>query len=576
MASFKPAPVHIHAHLAIEDPSKCGRLPDDVLCAIFNVCASLDPPYREETDNEGEVRYSLGWISIGHACRRWRTILLSLSPLWASIICTFPNAAPEIVSRARDAPLSFTNPYMRGGFVQDSLVQLALSHISRVRRLRLGANSRVDAKYRYAINEALTSRPLPLLEEFDVHVYHRPGRSADVYNRSSTGQFDPALRLEAPSLRSFTHCDLFTFTCPMLTSLSTTLWGIDAESYTRHLMDMLRGFPLLRTLSIGLRYGDVRTPGADRGRGGILTTNIPLSISPWTTCMRQPVTLDHLRDAHVSGTPRADVFGFWSCLRTPADTNIELVGLDLAEVIEPACHVLEHQLHDAALDTLVVRCPGELTVGVVLRRSRERRRTAGRHEIGLHTGVCRTEYKEMPGIMRTLVSALRADCIRHLNLLSLENDGYYDDEEMRRALEPLTAVSVVSIHASKGVGGILRMLRPREDGGAVPFARLDTLVVHMRKIPGEYETWHTECWSALTSVLHQRHRVHVPVREVRITGGWSTESMRSDLAGVESPYLDDVRDVVTVVRDKRIIKGIAEEGCMYYYTDLEVETDEEG
>ena len=70
------------------------------------------------------------------------------------------------------------------------------------------------------------------------------------------------------------------------------------------------------------------------------------------------------------------------------------------------------------------------------------------------------------------------------------------------------------------------MLDVSADGTGPIFPKLDTLVVHIRTKMFEYEHWHTECWEALTEVLINRKRAGFPVRELRITGGWISETAR--------------------------------------------------
>ena len=99
-------------------------MPDDVLCAIFEAYARLDPPSRRSVD--GRVVCRLGWIALGHVDRRWRSTLLGLSPLWADIVCVFPKAAHEIIARARDVPLTFEIPFVSDNALRKDLCDLAL------------------------------------------------------------------------------------------------------------------------------------------------------------------------------------------------------------------------------------------------------------------------------------------------------------------------------------------------------------------------------------------------------------------------------------------------------------------
>lgn len=520
--------------------SYCSSLPDDVLCAIFAASAELDPPYRVQ--NERNTVVHLGWVTLTHVDRRWRAILLTLSPLWADIICEFPKAACEMIARARDVPLTFNIAYnVLHEDNEEYLVQFALSKISQIRRLQVGSSRNdVDARYQDALTEALTNQPLPLLEELELYF-------ESYVTGSPTGCLDPYLLLCAPALRSFTHSTLFSFACPMLTSLDTTVDGVDIESSPRYLIDMLRAFPLLQTMRLCLRCSDSgETPPDD---------------SPWVACIGQPVVLDNLRSARISSRQqRLDVLGLWACIRAPGNTNVWLRGYDLASAACPTLHALDRQLQDPALDTLLIRCPGD----EVKVRSRSSRRT-----VALGTGRLERNHSQTPAIVSSIIPSLSA--IRHLNLLNVTNDGYYDNDEMRCALEPLTSVDTVSVHGEWGVQGILRMM----DAPEPIFCKLDTLVLHMR-IKDEYDVydehdWHTVCWEALTEVLDNRKRAGVPVRELCITGGWISEEVREGYEDVEAPHFARARAAAEVVRDERVVKPYHYE-CDCGDTDLEYET----
>ncbi|KZV65069.1 hypothetical protein PENSPDRAFT_656088 [Peniophora sp. CONT] len=145
---------------------------------------------------------------------------------------------------------------------------------------------------------------------------------------------------------------------------------------------------------------------------------------------------------------------------------------------------------------------------------------------------------------------------------------------MQRALEPLSSVEVVSVHGDFGISGILCMMNAFENGPKPLFPKLNTLVVHMRMKPYEFEDWHADCWQAIAELLDHRKRADVPVRELRITGGWRSEKLRQDWFGAEGPHLAKVHSAVEVVRDERMVKYY-EEGCDCCDTDLEGESDDE-
>ncbi|KZV61230.1 hypothetical protein PENSPDRAFT_693589 [Peniophora sp. CONT] len=105
--------------------SPIHRLADETLHEIFTLVAAQWPPrpalninardsairalYTDPTPEEWELvefdvthweRGSLGFVCIGHLCRRFRHILLAATELWATIVGIFPEATDAIVSRA--------------------------------------------------------------------------------------------------------------------------------------------------------------------------------------------------------------------------------------------------------------------------------------------------------------------------------------------------------------------------------------------------------------------------------------------------------------------------------------------
>ena len=106
------------------------------------------------------------------------------------------------------------------------------------------------------------------------------------------------------------------------------------------------------------------------------------------------------------------------------------------------------------------------------------------------------------------------------------------------------------------------------------FPKLDTLVLHMRMRTGAFEHWHADGWRAAIEVLEHRKRARVPVRELRITGGWYSDTLRAQiLLEVEDSFLSEVRSLVDKLRDERIVKQYCKvrEGCDCEDTDLESE-----
>ncbi|KZV74853.1 hypothetical protein PENSPDRAFT_153193 [Peniophora sp. CONT] len=60
---------------------------------------------------------SLGWITLGHVCHRFRGVLLGRRQLWASTVCSIPSsrAREQILSRCGDEPLDLRADYSSAG-----------------------------------------------------------------------------------------------------------------------------------------------------------------------------------------------------------------------------------------------------------------------------------------------------------------------------------------------------------------------------------------------------------------------------------------------------------------------------
>lgn len=288
---------------------------------------------------------------------------------------------------------------MEDKIVEARLIYLALSKISQIRSLLIGNwRNSVDANYEHDITKALTSTPLPLLQELELYLT-TPLTDIGGWPRHTMRCMDPSLLLRAPALRAYAHDTLFSFASPMLTSLDTTSHDINIETNPRHLVDMLRGFPLLEKLRLIVDYG-MRGLGTD-------STSVTYTI-PWSTFIVQPVVLEHLQSASIhTGEQQTDVLGLWSCIWAPANTSVWLIGVDLAQMASHASHALERQLQNPTLDTLLVSRFDGTTVQ--LRSSRSMRNTAGPYKVILANGLARgdTDYSQMPAIVSSVVSALR-------------------------------------------------------------------------------------------------------------------------------------------------------------------------
>ena len=112
---------------------------------------------------------SIGWIVLTHICARWRAVGLDLSRLWGDIIFVFPKARDTVLSRSRDAPLSFdfdtlvlAEPYLSPIKDSHSLFDLTLSQVQRASVITIPQTLRWDASL-------LRNRQLPHLQVLHVH-----------------------------------------------------------------------------------------------------------------------------------------------------------------------------------------------------------------------------------------------------------------------------------------------------------------------------------------------------------------------------------------------------------------------
>ncbi|KAI0045065.1 hypothetical protein FA95DRAFT_1574028 [Auriscalpium vulgare] len=100
------------------------RLPPEIICIIFFILSSINPPelsrhYDSEQGAYSRPRSHLGWLTIVHVCRRWRHIAFNHPALWAAnIIVPFPlgdNWAAIYHSRAQHMALTIQKPSLLSG-----------------------------------------------------------------------------------------------------------------------------------------------------------------------------------------------------------------------------------------------------------------------------------------------------------------------------------------------------------------------------------------------------------------------------------------------------------------------------
>jgi len=198
----------------------------DILVELFLILAQLDKP----------TPTSLGWISLTHVCRLWRSVGLDLAPLWADTFCSFASASACAVmrERARDVPHVVSLPRPLSRRHEDVLVHVVSSHIRAIHTLSLTSNS-------YSWVSLLHGKSLPSLHHLslsgssvrDPYIYKYPKLGPPLIATSLETAYlkaDRPLRLVAPALRT----------------LSFVRQEVDVPS----MLEMLKECPSLEELTI--------------------------------------------------------------------------------------------------------------------------------------------------------------------------------------------------------------------------------------------------------------------------------------------------------------------------------------
>jgi len=104
-----------------------SRLPPEILSKIFVCCAAT---YEH-------AHLNIDWVKVTHVSRHWRTVAIDCPRLWTTLVFARPRWVEEMLKRSKMAPLVID---ARPGHMHSKstkVVQLAMNHISRVRKLKL-------------------------------------------------------------------------------------------------------------------------------------------------------------------------------------------------------------------------------------------------------------------------------------------------------------------------------------------------------------------------------------------------------------------------------------------------------
>ncbi|KZV65548.1 hypothetical protein PENSPDRAFT_655680 [Peniophora sp. CONT] len=279
---------------------------DDILYEIFYTVAALDPP-RVHRFRPDCVRIHLGWLTLSHVCRRWRTILVHDMPrLWAELPCNIPSALTTITERARNLPLALRT---RVKFdIEKDVFMTCLNFSERIRKV---ANALVHRAYLFEYEPfsikpdlgwyyALNQKHLPLLQGLRI-------TEAGINSNRPEDYAGRALEIDAPNLRS------------AVISIRGSVNLLHASLVT---LDVDSGcVELLRKPLDGLLRILAKQPNLES-----LTTSFQALDIDWTNrdISRVSVRLDHLKDIRIPSRTIADLLSFFRHVECPSVRRMRL------------------------------------------------------------------------------------------------------------------------------------------------------------------------------------------------------------------------------------------------------------
>ncbi|KZV69754.1 hypothetical protein PENSPDRAFT_652142 [Peniophora sp. CONT] len=593
-------------------------LHDDILVYVFEALALTDPPHalgvnyrpdamstisgslyslrrrKKPTSRRANIhQYHLGWIYATHVCRRWRTILLSLSSLWAGIVCHLPHVFDLLLDRARDASLNFDVRQLEGIdlVVLFPIIDYALENIDRARTLNCPFFRQQCEKAR----DSLSGRVLPNIVCLDISRPHPRVQHRFLYEEDDGLIAGDILRIDAPNLRTATLSEIRCyFTSPFLRSLQYLECGDDIDLHG-YLFEVLRSVPMLESLRCKIGAESAGSQSASPATHEVIGLPHLKYICAWSTWSRDQTQGEAYRDAadffrHISIPPTCDFhykessrpsnIGGW---RTPFDTcghrlrqlPYNAVSIQASDMWETcAYHVnvfFTHECnkpfgHFVAPYTGSYACCTERIPG----------RSGGRFLApGVRLGVEEPYDPEdlaigghnrwsFPTVLPGIISYLRHDMITHLALNRIEYSfGSQDaDRSLVVALQPFTAVTMLSVIAAGN--DILRALaKGGIEGEQLVLPALRDLTVALEVDYGTdlEKTWDAQhCiawWEPILAFLEQRQRDNVPICALRLTGWWEHESVRQRAEAEDNERMQSARELVEKLIDGRITEDVS-------------------
>ncbi|KZV65586.1 hypothetical protein PENSPDRAFT_756381 [Peniophora sp. CONT] len=179
--------------------------------------------------------YSLGWITLGHVCRQWRSALQEANNLWADDLCTLNNSAIQgFLSHVGNAPLNID--------LTPEHVQNLLHPASRRERTELLRpllpRARIFRSGWYDWIPTLSEQHMPFLQELELstedpstvaarNLLHAVLHQSLRLNPTHVAFSGPPLRMTTPSLRRLTLRNWSSLRCDEIPQMLTAVTSIE-------------------------------------------------------------------------------------------------------------------------------------------------------------------------------------------------------------------------------------------------------------------------------------------------------------------------------------------------------------
>ncbi|KZV64030.1 hypothetical protein PENSPDRAFT_691091 [Peniophora sp. CONT] len=393
------------------------RLPPDIIRLLFEHVAALSPPhsghssfvYNSDIKTPCYGWTSLGWITMTHICRDWRTVGLRMPLLWASIVTTFPDPqiANEFLARAGSCPITadirerFRTTHWQHQHYNELLRSWTNQHITQVGVLRL-----TNAKH-YDEMRGGDEGPLPRLRK--IHIEDGYDRPRGLPPRSSFC----TLRLYSPGLRSaiLTDTILPPDSTRVLRELALTITH-SAWASLSAFHEFLRCCPQLEILNLKAH--------------GPLPHDLEYHA--------RAVSLYKLKSTTVSATSEQAAWDIWQPIVAPVDVVFKLV---IGERGSPAL--------SRATPLILELCASHLSLEHYDAVKMDHRTITVHHSSNLSSGSCTIEQCVDANLFTALPVFL---CIDQIRLLSLDCPAVGTDQindvfrVIGRALTSVTDLSL--------------------------------------------------------------------------------------------------------------------------------------